>query len=191
MGIQDYVEKRPCILIVDDDQVIRETLAAVLSRSYNVILSSSASQAIEGLQNVATDNFPEVALLDLMMPGINGLDLLDLLKQQFPQLPVIMLTSSESVQSVVRAMKTGASDYLVKPFKVEELLFRLAEVRAASNGKNPKEQKDFSTLSKNFERQQILEALKKYDYIQTRAAKALGITRRMLKYRMDKLGIDV
>lgn len=181
------IEKRPSILIVDDDLVLRETLNLLLARSYQVLAAASANNAFEILENTNQESFPEVALIDLMMPGVDGLALLELLRQRFPQLPVIMLTASDSVSSVVRAMKIGASDYLVKPFETEELLFRLNEVRTLN--KNNVE-KNFTEQSNEFEKQKIIEALRKTDFIQTKAAKELGITRRMLKYRMDKLGIS-
>lgn len=182
------MEKLHTILIVDDDEVLRQSLSMILERSYRVLSAGSASHAMELIQR--TDNFPDIALLDLMMPGVDGLALLELMRQRFSNLPIIMLTASESVSSVVKAMKIGANDYLVKPFEVEELLFRLAEVLSVNTNSKPEQAKDFVELSKNFEREKIVEALKQNDYIQTRAAKELGITRRMLKYRMDKLGIS-
>ena len=180
------MEKQANILIVDDDAILRETLALLLSRKYSVLSASSASHAFEILEGVNQDDFPEVALLDLMMPGVDGLELLEVLKNKFPNLPVIMLTASNAVGSVVKAMKNGAADYLVKPFEAEELLFRIAEIRTSTREEI---QKDFTEQSNDFERQKIIEALRKADFIQTKAAKELGITRRMLKYRMDKLGI--
>jgi len=161
------------ILIVDDDHILRESLSLLLSRNYNVFTASSASEALSYL---AQNNLPVLALFDYMMPGVDGIELLELIKEKYPLLPVIMLTASDNIKSAVRAMKMGATDYINKPFDVEELLFRVAE------------SKRVESIEKS-EKEIIALALKKNNYIQTKTADYLGVTRRVLKYKMDKLGL--
>ena len=112
------------ILIVDDDQILRESLSLLLSKNYNVLAASSASEALSFL---ASQDEPVIALLDYMMPVIDGIELLQLIKEKYSNLPVIMLTASDNIKSAVRAMKMGATDFINKPFDIEELLFRIAE----------------------------------------------------------------
>lgn len=165
------------VLIVDDDQILRDSLSILLSRNYNVVTASSASEAISYLaQNSLPEDLPVLALFDYMMPGIDGIELLELIKEKYPQLPVIMLTASDNIKSAVRAMKMGATDYINKPFDVEELLFRVAE------------SKRVESIEKS-EKEIIALALKKNNYVQTKTADYLGVTRRVLKYKMDKLGL--
>ena len=171
--MQDDILK-DSILIVDDDPVLRESLSLLLSRDYNVEALKSASEAISFLAN--QQSLPVIALFDYMMPGIDGIELLELIKDKYPTLPVIMLTASDNIKSAVRAMKMGATDYINKPFDIEELLFRIAESKRIRNLK--KTEKEIITL-----------ALEKNNYIQTKTANYLGITRRVLKYKMDKLGL--
>ena len=98
------------VLIVDDDKILRESLSLLLSTNYEVIALSSASEALSYLAN---NSLPVLALFDYMMPGIDGIELLELIKEKYSQLPVIMLTASDNIKSAVRAMKMGATDYIL------------------------------------------------------------------------------
>jgi len=110
------------VLVVDDEKSIRESLQLILSRSYSVQIADSAQVALALLEGQDAPFVPDVVLLDVMMPGMDGVGLLERIKGEYPQLPVIMLTASTSVQSAVNAMKVGAVDYLSKPYDVDELL---------------------------------------------------------------------
>lgn len=108
----------PRLLIVDDDLELQGLLQARFDRlGMTVTVASSGEMALEKLAHVRCD----VALLDLHLPGISGLDLLAKLKEQQPEMEVILLTANSSVETAVLAMKRGAYDYLTKPFRLNEL----------------------------------------------------------------------
>jgi DNA-binding NtrC family response regulator len=106
------------LLIVDDDEQLRRTLASRFERQgLAVTEASSGEQALEKAGQARWD----VALLDLHLPGIGGIDLLSRLKESQPDLEALMLTAHSSVETAVQAMKRGAYDYLIKPFRLPEL----------------------------------------------------------------------
>ena len=107
------------VLVVDDEPAVRSALRVNLARAgYDVALASSAEEALRGLREKAAD----VVLTDVTMPGAGGLHLLETLRQDRPELPVILMTGHGSVESAVAAMKAGASDYIIKPVSKDELL---------------------------------------------------------------------
>ena len=113
------------ILIIDDDAAIRDACFQVLTRSgYEAELASTPEEALELISKFEFD----VILLDLKMPGMNGLDLLKHIKEDDPHAEVVIITAYGTVQNAVEAMKGGASDFLQKPFNPEEL--RLAVKKA-------------------------------------------------------------
>jgi len=120
----------PRILVVDDELVIRESLAGWLRRDgYLVETLESGELAIESLKT----NTYDVILLDIQMDGISGMDVLDHVKEEYPDIDVIMITAFGSVPSAVQAMKSHAFDYLLKPFDPDELgvlIKKLMEHRA-------------------------------------------------------------
>ncbi|NRA02390.1 MAG: sigma-54-dependent Fis family transcriptional regulator [Myxococcales bacterium] len=114
------------VLVVDDVDSMRSYLKNLLSlRGYQVDAAESGSAALaaidQGLQ-------PEVVLLDVMMPGMDGLETLDGMVKRLPKVPVIMLTVVGKAGTVVEAMSRGASDYLNKPFEEEELELAIQRV---------------------------------------------------------------
>jgi DNA-binding NtrC family response regulator len=107
------------ILVIDDEEIMREILEAVLTREgYKVRLASSGE---EGIELVKTTSF-DAAIVDVMMPGLDGIGTLDELKKLDEELPVLMITAFASVETAISAMKRGAIDYVTKPFKNEEVL---------------------------------------------------------------------
>ena len=121
------MEKRR-ILVVDDEHGVRESLRIVLKDRYDV---TTANTGDEALTLVDTERF-DAALLDILMPGRDGLEVLEQIKQRALTLPVIMLTATKTVKTAVTAMKLGAHDYVTKPFDVEEL--QLIVERAVQSG---------------------------------------------------------
>jgi DNA-binding NtrC family response regulator len=105
-------------LIVDDDEQMRETLAGRFQRAG---LRVTALGSGEEVMARAASTPWDVALLDLHLPGMSGMDLLAQLKEQQPALEALMLTAHSSIQAAVQAMKQGAYDYLTKPFNLTEL----------------------------------------------------------------------
>jgi DNA-binding NtrC family response regulator len=105
------------VLVVDDELGVRESLRMVLKDGYDPIAVGSGPEALEVLAGGPV----EVVLLDIVMPGMDGMQLLEELRVRHPQLPVVMLTATKTVKSAVGAMKLGAFDYITKPFDVDEL----------------------------------------------------------------------
>ncbi len=109
----------PTVLVVDDEPTIRDVLVDFLQmEGFVVVAVSSAEEALARLDEVA----PEVVLLDLEMPGMNGLELLEQLKARRPRALSIMMTGYGTVETAIAAMKSGAYDFLLKPFKVSEVI---------------------------------------------------------------------
>src|SRR5690242_3214752 len=115
------------VLLIDDEIGIRASLKMVLEPTYEVL---SASDGEEGLALFKSSS-PDLILLDILLPGIDGLTVLRTLRSEDTRIPVIMLTASTTVKTAVEAMKIGAADYVTKPFDVEEL--RLNVSRALEN----------------------------------------------------------
>ncbi len=113
--------------IVDDEPGVRESLRMLLKDTYEPVAVSSAPEA---LSQLAAGPF-DVVLLDIVMPGIDGLQLLEAIRGRHPALPVVMLTATKTVKTAVDAMKLGAFDYLTKPFDIDEL--RLVLDKATEN----------------------------------------------------------
>ncbi len=105
------------VLIVDDEAGVRESLRMVLKDAYEAVAVGSGSDALDALVAGGVD----VLLLDIVMPGMDGLQLLEEVRSRYPRLPVIMLTATKTVKTAVGAMKLGAFDYVTKPFDVDEL----------------------------------------------------------------------
>ncbi len=109
---------KPVILVVDDEETIRFCLKEALeSEGYEIYTEGDGEKSLSLVKKV----IPDLVILDLKMPGINGLDLLREIKLHDPNILVILLTGHGSVDSAVSAMKAGAFDYLEKPFKLEHI----------------------------------------------------------------------
>jgi DNA-binding NtrC family response regulator len=107
------------ILVVDDDKNAREYLAAFLGSSgYSVECLESGDAAMQRLAGGAA---PSIMLLDVMLPGADGIEVLANVKAVYPSIPIIILSGIGQIKTVVEAMKMGASDYLTKPFEEEAL----------------------------------------------------------------------
>src|SRR3989338_8737013 len=106
------------VLVVDDEDSIREFLEIMLKREgYAVEVAASAQAAIEKLNQQPVD----IVVTDIAMPEMNGIELLGRIKQLRVDMAVIVMTAHGSTNSAVEAMKLGASDYLTKPFQIEEM----------------------------------------------------------------------
>ncbi len=110
--------EKPKVLIVDDDLGVRESLRMVLKERYEPQLTASGEEALAAF----ADLHPDVVLLDVLMPGLDGLEVLERLKSEDQRTPIIMLTATKTVKTAVTAMKLGAFDYVTKPFDVDELV---------------------------------------------------------------------
>src|SRR4051794_9041828 len=108
----------PRLLIVDDDEQLAEALARRFRRAGVPVTLAATGEA--ALAEAARANF-DVALLDLHLPGMDGLAVLGRLKESQPGLEAIMLTGHGSIETAIQAMKGGAYDYLIKPFHLPDL----------------------------------------------------------------------
>jgi len=110
------------VLVVEDDRPLREAVATVLrEEAYQV---DEASNGLDGLY-LAEQRTHDLIVLDIMLPGLDGLSMLESLRAQGIELPILLLTARDSVQDRVRGLDTGADDYIVKPFAMPELLARI------------------------------------------------------------------
>jgi two-component system response regulator AtoC len=112
---------QPVLLVVDDEAGVRQSLQMVFNKSFRVIEAGSADEAIDKI----TAERPDVVLLDIVMPGADGLAVLKQLKSIQPESQVIMLTALNTARTAFAAKGTGAFDYVTKPFDVEELRMRV------------------------------------------------------------------
>lgn len=123
------MEQSYTILLVDDDAALRQSLTYILRKAgYGV---TAAAGPEEGLQALKAGPF-DLILTDLRMPGMDGLDFLKSLREDHPSTPVIILTAHGGLNTAIEAMRHGASDYLLKPVKPNELLARLTTVLSKS-----------------------------------------------------------
>ena len=107
------------ILVVDDELGIRDLLSSELSaRDYLVVTAADGAEAVERVKN---EKF-NLVISDVMMPRMNGLELLDALKKLDPDIEVIVSTGYGTIQTAVNAMKKGAYDFIQKPFNLDENL---------------------------------------------------------------------
>lgn len=106
------------ILICDDEEGIRESLKLILE-DYPLIVATEGAQCLECLDNSKDIG---LVLLDIKMPQVSGLDILKKIKEKHPEVNVIIVTGYKSVETAAEAVRLGASGYIVKPFKSEEIL---------------------------------------------------------------------
>src|SRR5918911_1211380 len=115
------------VLVVDDEEIMREILETLLTREgYDVRLASTGAEGLELAKSLPFD----AAIVDVMMPGMDGVQTLDELKKLDDELPVLMITAFASVENAIAAMKRGAFDYITKPFKNDEVLVVLRNALA-------------------------------------------------------------
>ncbi len=121
------------ILVVDDERAVRESLRRALElEGYEIELAEDGAQALERLED---DPEPDAMVLDILMPGVDGLEVSRTLRRKGSKLPILMLTARTQVEDRVEGLDAGADDYLTKPFALEELLARVrALLRRTSDG---------------------------------------------------------
>jgi two-component system, NarL family, nitrate/nitrite response regulator NarL len=118
------------ILLIDDHTLFRSGVSALLQRQPDLEVVGEASDGVEGIKR-AKQHAPDVILLDLNMPGLSGLETLQLLVQDLPDTAVVMLTVSEDADELTAAMRAGASGFLLKSIDAEALV---AAIRKAAAG---------------------------------------------------------
>ncbi|MGB6010663.1 MAG: sigma-54 dependent transcriptional regulator [Desulfobacterales bacterium] len=112
------MKKNDTILVVDDENGVRQSFNMVLKDKYNVLLAETGQEAMD----IFRKNSVDLILLDILLPDIDGLDLLSKLVETDPNTEIIMVTAVNEIQSAVKAIKLGAYEYIIKPFVVDDVL---------------------------------------------------------------------
>ncbi|MBI4688199.1 MAG: response regulator [Nitrospirae bacterium] len=155
------------ILIVDDDAELRANLSEILTgKGYRTEEASSGKEAVE---RAAAQEF-DIVLLDLMMPKMSGMDVLSELRKIKPKTKIIMITAFATVDNAVEAIKKGASDYISKPFKIDELLI---------------------TIRRALEESRFEEGIKRLDMDYTLSSLSNSIRRKIIKLLSMKDGMHL
>jgi len=189
------------LLIVDDDPHLLESLRVVFGGLYEICTALSAEEVAVLLEQQEID----VMLLDVVLPGLTGIDFLRIVREIRPNLPVVMISGASSIRPVMKALELGASDFIRKPFDIDELRLIVARALHLSDLRNQvaglerelarrpfvaePDGRPMKKVLEDFERTLIEKALERAGGIQTRAAEVLGTTRRILRYRIQKLKI--
>jgi two-component system response regulator MprA len=131
------------VLVVDDDRAVREALRRALTLAgYELRVAEDGAQAIE----LVAQEIPDAVVLDIAMPGIDGLEVCRRLRLLGNRVPILMLTAREAVSDRVAGLDAGADDYLVKPFDVDELKARLRALLRRSGPEGDGEELSFAEL---------------------------------------------
>lgn len=163
---------RPRILVVDDELGPRESLRMILRPAYEVLTASDGSEALEALRGAPVD----LVTLDLNMPGLQGEELMRVIRREFPQVEVIVITGYGSVESAVEGLHYGICDYIQKPFDVVKVLTAVA--RGLSNRQGRRQLAAFlerlgELLGRGDEVQRILARIERSPRIQRRVGELL------------------
>ena len=126
------------VWVVDDDRSIRWVLETALKREGFNVTSFASADSIVGLLH---KEMPDVLLTDIRMPGKSGIELLAEIQEQFPNLPVIVMTAHSDMDSAVSAYDGGAFEYLPKPFDVDEVVSQVERAYAHNKHKVGEEKK--------------------------------------------------
>jgi len=117
------MEKMQIMMVDDEERFLSTTKKLLAKKGYDALTATSGKEALELLAAQTV----HVVILDVKMPGMDGMETLQEIKQRFPLVEVIMLTGHATVESAVEGLKAGATDYLVKPTDIDELLEKATE----------------------------------------------------------------
>ncbi|WP_174397784.1 response regulator transcription factor [Mycolicibacterium sphagni] len=110
------------VLVVDDETVLAEMVSMALRyEGWNIATAADGASAI----TAARSSRPDAVVLDIMLPDMSGLDVLRKLREQNPQLPVLLLTAKDAIEDRIAGLTAGGDDYVTKPFSIEEVVLRL------------------------------------------------------------------
>ena len=130
------------VLIIEDDKILSDTIKQCIKEKYQV------EQAFDGQEGVlyATQDIYDVIILDLMMPIMNGYEVLVELRKQKITTPVLILTAKDALEDKIKGFNSGADDYLVKPFEKEELIARIDAMIRRNNRSYLKNEIEFEEI---------------------------------------------
>lgn len=170
-----------CLLVVDDDVKFASALArAMKRRGYRTVVAHDADEALEEADAWGP---PYGAILDLRMPGPDGLELLRQLRERYPKVRAVLLTGYGSISSAVDAMKIGAVNYLTKPTDADAIARALEEPASAPNDAGSK-----TVALDELEWEHVQQTLAETGGNVSEAARRLGIHRRTLQRKLARGG---
>lgn len=139
------------ILIVEDDKNLSDTIKQCLNKDYDI------EQAYDGYEGytLASDGIYDVIILDIMMPEMDGYEVLSKLREEKNYTPVLMLTAKEGLDSKIKGFNYGADDYLNKPFIREELVARVSALIRRNTGSYKEKEVSFLDLKLNLKNRQV------------------------------------
>jgi two-component system, OmpR family, alkaline phosphatase synthesis response regulator PhoP len=162
------------ILIIDDEPTLRQTLGRILRQAGFAV--TTAEDGEEGLAFLKTNGF-DLVYLDIRMPGLSGLEVLDLIHSSHPNLPIILFTAQPDLNSAVEALRRGARDYLLKPLKPDAIIERTKKILAVQQRMQRRRE-----LQEQIESLQAkLKEMDEEDSGQTVTPRMLPVTDRFLK----------
>ncbi|NOS70559.1 MAG: response regulator transcription factor [Verrucomicrobia bacterium] len=174
------------VSIVEDNEQLRVTLARVLNRAAGFKCVSHYGSAEDALKGLPTDK-PDVVLMDINLPGMNGVECVRLLKQSVPTVQVIMLTAYEDTENIFNSLAAGASGYLLKRSKSAEIIEAIHDVRS---GGSPMTTHIARKVVQSFQQRSVM-PLAPDDELSPREQEVLNCLAQGLMYKeiSDKLGI--
>jgi DNA-binding NtrC family response regulator len=140
---------KPLVMLVDDEAPFVETMTKRLKKRELKVMN--AFSGLEALEKIDKNRNTDVIILDVKMPGIDGLETLERIKKAYPIIEVIMLTGHATVENAIEGMKRGAFDYLMKPCDLEQLMLKVNEatVKKRDHENKIKEAKVKEALTKH------------------------------------------
>jgi two-component system OmpR family response regulator len=119
-------ERKPRILVVEDDAQIREMLQKILSKDYAVVTAADGKQALV----LAAKSKPDLLMLDVMLPEIDGFDLAAKVRatEGLKKVPIIFLTARDTARDTIKGIQVGAKHYITKPFNIKDVLAKVAKI---------------------------------------------------------------
>ncbi|MEW9700249.1 response regulator [Paenibacillus sp. SI8] len=161
------------IIIVDDEQIFREYLRTALDwETYGFEICAEAKNGLEALEEVEK-HLPDIALVDITMPFMDGLSLTEILKERFPSTSVVLITGHNEFDYARKAVKLGVEDYILKPFSKDELMLTLLKLQK----EHQKVREEKSTLKENLQlmKESFLNHLLSADYNHSEAETELKL----------------
>lgn len=139
------------VLVVEDDKILSKTIGQILSGKYDI---DFAYDGEEGLLYAKQDIY-DIIILDIMMPIMNGYEMLQNLRKDKIMVPVLLVTAKDGLEDKLKGFKIGADDYIVKPFNKDELLARMEAILRRTNGSYNENRLEFDELVLDYNNRRV------------------------------------
>ena len=139
------------VLVVEDDKILSKTIGQILSGKYDI---DFAYDGEEGLLYAKQDIY-DIIILDIMMPVMNGYEMLQNLRKDKIMVPVLLVTANDGLEDKLKGFKIGADDYIVKPFNKDELLARMEAILRRTNGSYNENKLEFDELVLDYNNRRV------------------------------------